>query len=249
MSRPLPSIVLALALAGSLFAVFRMHACAKPDTTGLSRFDKVKKRVVPRLEKELGKLGLEVGAPIFLRVFKEERVLELWVESKPGGSFKLFKTYKVCAMSGLLGPKQKEGDRQAPEGFYFVNRGRMNPQSNYHLSFDLGYPNAYDRYHKRTGAYLMIHGNCVSIGCFAMTDKFIEEIYSLADAALADGQKFFRVHSFPFRMSEERMAKIATDHKWQRFWENLKTGYDWFEKERLPPNVIERDGVYQFSAD
>lgn len=247
MSRPLLSLVVAFALVAGVFAVLRLHAWGKPDTTGLSRFEKVKKRVVPRLEEELGKLGLKVGAPIFLRVFKEERVLELWVETEPGGDFKLFKTYKVCAMSGVLGPKLKEGDRQAPEGFYFANRGRMNPQSKYHLSFDIGYPNAYDRHHKRTGAFLMIHGNCVSVGCFAMTDKFIEEIYTLADAALANGQKFFRVHCFPFRMSEERMAKVPADHQWQAFWENLKIGYDWFEKEGQPPNVTESEGLYQFS--
>ena len=178
--------------------------------------------------------GLRWGAPVFIRIFKEEKELELWVDD--GKVFKHFKTWPICKYSGKLGPKLKEGDQQAPEGFYFVPRSRMNPRSRFHLSFNLGYPNTYDRAHKRTGSALMVHGNCVSIGCYAMTNARIEEIYSLCDAALKGGQRFFRVHSFPFRMTEANMKRHAQS-KWIEEWYNLKQGYDWFEKSKRPPNV------------
>lgn len=124
-------------------------------------------RVRPALEAELEAVGLKFGSPIFIRIFKESRELEIWIES--GDTFELFKKYEICAMSGTLGPKLQVGDLQAPEGFYFVTPGRMNPYSQYHLSFNLGYPNAYDRAHDRTGSALMVHGRCVSIGCFALS--------------------------------------------------------------------------------
>ena len=161
--------------------------------------------------------------------------------------YQLFRTYKVAAMSGELGPKQKEGDKQAPEGFYFVPASRMNPNSRFHLSFNLGYPNGYDRAHKRTGSALMVHGAKVSIGCFAMTDPKIEEIYTLCDAALRNGQPYFRVHSFPFRMTDANMAQHK-DSKWQEFWENLKAGYDWFEEKGVPPDVTVKDKRYVFGG-
>ena len=178
--------------------------------------------------------GLRWGAPVFIRIFKEEKELELWVDD--GKVFKHFKTWPICKYSGKLGPKLKEGDQQAPEGFYFVPRSRMNPRSRFHLSFNLGYPNTYDRAHKRTGSALMVHGNCVSIGCYAMTNARIEEIYTLCDAALKGGQRFFRVHIFPFRMTEANMKRHAQS-KWIEEWYNLKQGYDWFEKSKRPPNV------------
>ena len=124
-------------------------------------------------------------------------------------------------MSGSLGPKLAEGDHQAPEGFYYVARSGMNPNSRYHLSFDIGYPNTFDRAHRRTGSLIMIHGNRVSIGCFAMTDVSIEEIYTLCAVALTKGQKFFRVHSFPFRMTDERLQKEKENHHYA-FWSQLK---------------------------
>ena len=191
-------------------------------------------RVRPSLEPALRAKGLRWGAPVFIRIFKEEKELELWVDD--GKVFKHFKTWPICKYSGKLGPKLKEGDQQAPEGFYFVPRSRMNPRSRFHLSFNLGYPNTYDRAHKRTGSALMVHGNCVSIGCYAMTNARIEEIYSLCDAALKGGQRFFRVHSFPFRMTEANMKRHAQS-KWIEEWYNLKQGYDWFEKSKRPPNV------------
>jgi murein L,D-transpeptidase YafK len=202
-------------------------------------------RVAPSLIRSLDAAGLSYGAPVFVRIFKEEKELELWVQQKE--QFKLFRTYDIVAMSGHLGPKLREGDRQAPEGFYFVTPSRMNPNSRFHLSFDLGYPNAYDLEHKRTGSALMVHGNRVSIGCFAMTDPKIEEIYCLADAALRNGQKFFRVHCFPFRMTEENIEKQGKS-EWAAFWQNLKTGYDWFEKTKRPPNALIQHKAYSFET-
>lgn len=249
MPKPILPIVLAALLTVGFVAALKIRAHAKDADAGLSRFAKVKKRVAPRLQKELAAKGLRFGAPVFMRILKEEKVLELWVEKSPGGRYALFRTYKICTFSGTLGPKQKTGDRQAPEGFYAVSRTSMNPQSSYHLSFNLGYPNKFDRGLGRTGSLLMVHGNCVSIGCYAMTDPFIEEIYTLADAALAGGQKFFRVHCFPFKMSTDRMAEVTPDHKWRAFWTNLKDGYDWFERERRPPDVTVREKKYQFAKD
>ncbi len=188
----------------------------------------------PDLVKALAAKKLRWGAPVFIRIFKEEKQLELWVDD--GKQFRLFKTWAICKFSGALGPKLREGDGHAPEGFYFVPRARMNPHSRFHLSFNLGYPNAYDRASQRTGSALMVHGNCVSIGCYAMTDARIEEIYSLCDAALKNGQRFFRVHSFPFRMTEANMKRHGKS-KWISEWRNFKGGYDWFEKTNHPPDV------------
>lgn len=201
-------------------------------------------RVKRRLKKEMQKVNLNWGAPIFIRIFKEPMQLEMWVKNSK--QFQLFKTYKICTYGGMgIGPKIKKGDGKAPEGFYYVTPNRLNPNSKFHLSFNIGYPNKYDRFHNRTGAALMVHGNCVSIGCFAMTDTSIEEIYALADAALRNGQNFFRVHIFPFRMTGQNIEKHR-DSKWFDFWENLKQGYDLFEQTHIPPNVNVKNGRYVF---
>lgn len=202
-------------------------------------------RVRPGLTRALGAKGLRFGDPVFLRIFKEERQLEIWVKEPRRKSYQLFRTYPIAAMSGKLGPKERQGDLQAPEGFYFVPRSKMNPKSNFHLSFDIGYPNKFDRAHRRDGDFIMVHGNRVSIGCFAMTDKRIEEIYTLCDAALTGGQRFFRVHAFPFRMTEDRMKQAGTEG-WGSFWNNLKEGYDAFEETRVPPNVTVQGKRYRF---
>jgi len=202
-------------------------------------------RVGPNLTRNLEAVGLKFGDPVFIRIFKEERELEFWVQVPGRKSYKLFRTYRIAAMSGVLGPKLKEADRQAPEGFYFVSPANMNPNSRFHLSFNIGYPNEYDRAHARDGSFIMVHGNRVSIGCFAMTDKRIEQIYTLCDAALNKGQPFFRVHVFPFRMTADRMAK-AKGNEWQNFWQNLKVGYDLFERTKVPPNVTVKDKRYLF---
>lgn len=211
---------------------------------GSKRFAAVSKKVTPQLKKDFQSKGLKWGSPIFLRGFKEEKVLELWV--RDGKAFKLFKSYPIAAASGQLGPKEREGDRQVPEGFYFVTQDQMNPQSDFHLSFNIGYPNEFDKSLNRTGTFIMVHGSNVSIGCLAMTDAGIEEIYTIADAAFSGGQKFFRVHIFPFRMTGEKMTEHASD-KWLPFWKNLKEGYQWFEEKKSPPNVTVKDSRYHFN--
>lgn len=200
-------------------------------------------RVRPLLIRDMNSMKLRVGSPIFIRIFKESKELELWVEG--ADAFELFRTYDICAASGDLGPKLKAGDNQSPEGFYYVTPERLNPSSSYHLSFNIGYPNAYDRFHGSTGSALMVHGRCVSIGCYAMTDPAIEEIYALADAAFRGGQPFFRVHIFPFRLSETALQQ-EQDSRWVEFWKNLQAGYDYFEREGYPPNVQVSSGKYVF---
>ena len=186
------------------------------------------------LEERLHALSVQIGSPVFIRIFKEEAILEVWIDT--GSHYEHLKDYIICASSGNLGPKLKEGDRQAPEGFYKVRKQQLNPHSKYHLSFNLGYPNKYDRVHERTGTFLMVHGNCVSAGCYAMTDEKIEEIYALVESALEDGQRYIDVHAFPFRMTEENMD-LYEGNKWYDFWMNLKEGYDYFESEHRPPQI------------
>ncbi|WP_208351443.1 L,D-transpeptidase family protein [Pseudaestuariivita rosea] len=205
--------------------------------------NEIRARLTPDLQSSFADRDLRFGAPIFIRIFKEERELELWVDQ--GDTFVLFRTYPICTYSGTLGPKLQEGDLQSPEGFYLVPPSSMNPNSSYHLSFNLGFPNAYDRAADRTGSFLMVHGDCVSVGCYAMTDPVIEEIYVIAEAALNAGQPFFRVHAFPFRMTDQRM-KLAHGHMWEDFWLNLKQGYDLFENTKRPPDVEVEDGRYVF---
>lgn len=196
---------------------------------------------LPTLMKEKKK---KMGAPVFIRAFKEERELEVFLQAD-NGTYELLRSYPVAAASGKLGPKFFEGDSQVPEGFYFSSQQSMKPDSAFHLAFNIGYPNAYDRAHGRTGSYIMVHGSNVSIGCLAMTDEKIEEIYALCQAALDAGQPFFRVHIFPFRMTEARMQK-ATSSEHYDFWKNLKTGYDLFEQNRVPPDVGVKDKQYTF---
>ena len=212
------------------------------------RAAKAAENVRPALERDLSAVHLKFGDPVFIRAFKEERQLELFVLNRTTKKFDLSRTYPIAAMSGNLGPKLVEGDSQAPEGFYHVPPEAMNPGSQFHLSFDIGYPNDFDRALGRTGTFIMVHGNRVSIGCLAMTDEKIEEIYTLCDAAHNNGQAFFRVHIFPFRMTGEKMSTIAGDPN-ESFWKNLKEGYDFFETNKVPPNTNTKDGNYVFSAE
>lgn len=210
---------------------------------GSERLDEVRGRVEGGLKRAMEEAGLRYGAPVFVRVLKEEGELELWVEAKEGERWKLFRKWRIAGMSGKLGPKLKEGDLQAPEGFYEVGKKQLNPMSRFHLSFNVGYPNAYDRYHGRTGSLIMVHGSNVSIGCFAMTDPVIEEIYLLVEAALKGGQEAVKVQIFPFRMTPEKMA--AVEGEWAGFWrEALWPGYERFEKTGVPPEVGVREGRY-----
>jgi len=183
----------------------------------------------------LGRKGMDSASPMFVRIFKEESELEVW-KARDDGRFYHFKTYPICNWSGDVGPKTALGDKQAPEGFYRVSNTQMNPNSNYYLAFNLGYPNAYDRAWQRTGDALMVHGKCKSVGCYAMTDALIEEIYTLARESLKGGQESFEVHAFPFRMTEANMVRYQGNPN-VPFWKTLKQGYDFFEKYRLPPTV------------
>ncbi len=186
--------------------------------------------------------GLRLGAPIFIRVFKREFELELWVEN--GGRYQRFATYPICRWSGELGPKLIEGDGQSPEGFYTVDQRALNPNSRWHRSFNLGFPNAFDRAHGRTGSFLMVHGGCSSIGCYAMTNAVMDEIWRLIGAALGGGQRQVHVHAFPFRMTADNLA-ARQGSPWRAFWQDLKAGYDAFETTKIPPRVMVCNGSYQ----
>lgn len=206
----------------------------------------VMERNTQPLNEALAAKGMQLGNPIFIRIFKESMELEIWVQKKNEKKFSLFKIYPICTYGEQgLGPKRKEGDRMAPEGFYYVPKSKLNPNSRFHLAFNLGYPNKYDEAHSRTGSALMVHGNCVSIGCYAMTDPGIEEIYTLADKALNNGQKYFKVHCFPFRLTDENMSKYA-NHQWFDFWKNLQEGYRYFEEKGIPPEVNVTNKKYVF---
>jgi murein L,D-transpeptidase YafK len=178
--------------------------------------------------------GMKPESPIFVRLFKEENELEVW--KLKDGRFQHFRTYAICAWSGTLGPKVQQGDRQAPEGFYTIGRSQLNPHSLYHLAFNIGFPNAYDHANGHSGSALMIHGNCKSAGCYAMTDAYIEEIYALAREAFNGGQTKFHVHAYPFHMTADNMQRHR-DSPWYPFWAKLKEGYDAFEAAGKPPIV------------
>lgn len=173
-------------------------------------------RVTEAHTKVQTELGKHFGKPVFLRIIKEDHVLELWLQE--GGHWRVLKPYPILAMSGTLGPKTREGDCQAPEGFYATTLSRLNPCSKYHLSFNIGYPNEYDRSLGRTGSFIMVHGKERSIGCFAMGDDGIEEIYTLVHQALLAGQPSIPVQVYPFEMTTERMEKEKSSHHYT-FWE------------------------------
>lgn len=226
-----------------------MTACSQ-DTS--SRSEKAIATQTPIVEQALVNRPFELGAPIFIRIVKtvngslEDGYLELFMQ-KGEGTYELYKSWPICTYSGDLGPKLREGDGQSPEGFYFVRPSQLNPNSNYHLSFNLGFPNRYDRSHNRTGSFLMVHGNCVSIGCYAMTDPVIEEIYTIMSAAYDNGQPYIRVHAFPFPMTEENLEKHSENANIE-FWRNLKQGWDWFETYQAPPDVNVVNKSYTFTA-
>lgn len=184
---------------------------------------------------ELKDRKLRIEQRLFIRILKEESELEVWKLGEDG-RYQHFRTYPICTWSGGLGPKFAEGDKQSPEGFYFVPREQMNPHSKYHLAFNLGFPNEYDRSHGRTGSALMVHGKCTSAGCYAITDPYIEEVYALAREAFIGGQDTIPVHIFPFRMTEPNLARHSTSSH-MPFWSMLKPAYDAFERTRLVPTI------------
>ncbi len=199
-----------------------------------------------RLKTKMAFKGMEESSPIMMRIFKQENELEVWKETK-SGKYGLLETYEICAWSGELGPKFREGDRQAPEGFYAVNQYLMNPYSNYHLAFNLGFPNKFDTAKNRTGSHLMVHGECTSRGCYAMENEPIESIYALAREALKGGQQSFQVQAYPFHMTAKNLAPhYESEHL--DFWKNIKEGYDQFNITKKPPKVDVCGGKYVFNA-
>lgn len=186
------------------------------------------------LQGRLAAADVSLGDETFIRIFKQEAELEVWMKGESG--FRRLHTYPICKHSGFLGPKLKEGDKQAPEGFYAVTAKQLNPGSRHYRAFNIGFPNEYDRAHGRTGSALMVHGGCTSIGCYAMTDLGVAEIYRVVERALKRGQKRVPVHIFPFRMTEANMS-TAPAGRWMPFWEQLKVGYDYFEQRRAVPKV------------
>lgn len=205
---------------------------------------KASKPLSAELQGRLASIGSSPGAPMMVRIFKQSNELEVWKQGS-GGSFKLVKTYEICAWSGGLGPKVKEGDRQAPEGMYTITPGLMNPNSNYYLAFNTGFPNKFDRSWGRTGSNLMVHGACSSSGCYSMTDEAIGEIYAMARETFKGGNPSFLLQVFPFRMTVDNLAKHASDPS-MPFWMNIKEGYDRFEMTRQPPtwDVCEKKYVF-----
>ena len=191
----------------------------------------------------LAEIGLTLGSPVFLQITKQPGEVTAFVRDGEG-RFQPFRTWAVCAVSGGLGPKMREGDLQAPEGFYKVKPAQMNPASSFHLSFNLGYPNAFDRAAGRTGSFLMVHGSCASVGCFAMTDAGIEEIWTLMEAAFEGGQASVDVHIFPFPLTDANLAAhSASEHA--PFWQGLKPAWDRFAETGEVPAVSVRGGAYQ----
>jgi murein L,D-transpeptidase YafK len=214
-----------------------------------TRIEEVRASATPRLTEELRLMGFALGDPLFIRIFKESQELELWMKPKGSARYELWMRWPIPGLSGHLGPKLAEGDEQSPEGFYGVPASALNPLSTCHLSFNTGFPNAYDQALGRTGSWIMVHGGHGSLGCFAVTDPVIEEIYLIAEAALKNGQTSFPVHVFPFHMTDERMAQArAESSEWLPFWENLREGYDAFEQTHVPPVMTAEGGRYALRA-
>ena len=199
------------------------------------------------LVREMSKRSMTPRSPVLVRIFKQESELEIWKRDRTG-RFALLKTYPMCRWSGKLGPKTRDGDRQAPEGFYHVSASMLNPASQYYLSFNLGYPNRLEDALGYTGEALMVHGACSSSGCYALTDEGVAEIYAVVREALVGGQTAFQVQAFPFRMTPQNMAKHRDDPNFA-FWTNLEQGYDSFEVTRQQPKVSYCNRRYVFNAE
>ena len=201
--------------------------------------------VPPQMVSLMAQKGTDKHAPILLRAYKQESELEIWKQSA-NGDYVHLKTYPMCRWSGQLGPKKREGDRQVPEGFYTITQNSLNPNSSYYLSFNVGYPNAYDRAHGRTGSLIMVHGACSSMGCFSMTDQQIAEIYAVTREAFAGGQTAIQLQSLPFRYTPENLAKYRADPH-MPFWRMLKEGVDAFEVTKREPQVAVCQKRYVFN--
>jgi murein L,D-transpeptidase YafK len=223
-----------------------MLAGCNTDEISMANNAKANQPVPPRLIQAMTEKNMDLQSPILVRIFKQEAELEVWKQDRDG-RFALLKTYPICRWSGDLGPKVREGDRQAPEGFYTISPAQMNPQSAYYLSFNTGYPNAYDASLGHTGSQLMVHGDCSSRGCYAMTDEQIAEIYSLGRESFFGGQRAFQLQAYPFKMTPINMAKHRNNPN-MPFWKMIKEGYDQFEVTKQEPKVDFCEKKYVFNA-
>ncbi|WP_042995525.1 L,D-transpeptidase family protein [Bartonella quintana] len=228
-----------------LFAIGILTACKERLPASIRA--KIEQPLPQEVQNKMVLHNIDPYAPIMMRFFKEENVAEIWKQSR-SGPFVLVARYDICKWSGQLGPKYKEGDLQTPEGFYTISADQMNPYSKYYLSFNIGFPNLYDQAHGRTGSNLMVHGSCFSVGCYAMGDKNMAQIYAFARDAFRGGQKEFQLQAFPFRMTNANMERHSTDPHYQ-FWVMLKEGYDFFEENRKPPTVDVYKKRYVFSTN
>lgn len=239
-----PNLVRALMASAALAAAVMLSGCKTEGVFPSSA--RANAPIPPALLAEMEKKNMDKSSPLLVRIFKQESELEVWKQDR-SGRYALLKTYPICKWSGDLGPKIREGDRQAPEGFYNITPAQMNPNSQFYLAFNMGYPNAFDRAHDRTGAHLMVHGDCSSRGCYAMTDEQISEIFAMGREAFFGGQQSFQVQAYPFRMTPVNMAKHRNNPN-MPFWKMLKEGYDHFEVTRLEPKVDVCEKRYVFNA-
>jgi len=240
---PLSRVARAILICAAGLAVLALGACSEYEGS----LPKHMRPLDAKTRKVVERKGMELRSPILIRIFKEEATLEVWKQEKRTGRYTFLKDYEICAWSGVLGPKIREGDRQAPEGFYTIRPAQMNPDSSYYLAFNMGYPNEFDRSLGRTGAELMVHGACSSRGCYSMTDENIQEIYTLGRLAFQGGQRDFQVQAFPFRMTAENMARHSDDPN-MPFWLMLKEGYDHFDLLGQPPKVDVCEHRYIFNS-
>jgi len=240
------SLVRALLTSAALSAGVLLAGCNTEEIGSLATNAKANQPVPPKLVAQIDAKNMDLQSPILVRLFKQEAELEVWKQDRTG-RFELLKTYPICRWSGDLGPKVREGDRQAPEGFYAITPSQMNPTSAYYLSFNTGYPNAYDRSLGHTGSELMVHGDCSSRGCYAMTDEQISEIYALGRESFFGGQKSFQFQAYPFRMTPTNLARHRNSPH-MAFWKMIKEGYDTFEVTRQEPKVDFCEKKYVFDA-
>ena len=241
-------LFLLVCTANNLFAQTTYANVQKP----IGKLSEIFAKAEDSLKKQFAQKKLQWPVnELYVRSFKYDRLLEVWVKTEDKETFKLFKTYKVCMQSGSMGPKRFEGDYQVPEGFYYINE--FNPNSNYHLALGLNYPNVSDKMLSdslRPGNGIYIHGNCVSTGCIAISDTPIEELYVLANSVKEQGQDFIPVHVFPIKYnvkkSFEYLAQASKENQpLQKFAISLKMAFDYFEeKKKLPAILINKKGEY-----
>lgn len=203
----------------------------------------VRAKVWPKLQGELTEKGLNINSSLYLRVFKEESALEIWIRS--GREYQFFKSYNICYFSGGLGTKTRSGDGKSPEGFYIITPAQLHPVSSYYLAINIGYPNKLEQLKGYTGDAIMVHGHCASIGCYAMTDDGIAEIYTLVYKNFESGRQKIHLDIFPFRMDRGYLSKYATS-SYLPCWKSMQPGYDLFEKNHIPAVAVIRKKAYAF---